>query len=78
MLDTRAGDAIAKGELLGPHKNLPTKILRIEALQYIDDDPSFQQSANERDPTHNPLMNAVLTGIVNRGFKEGSKTWPPK
>mmetsp|Transcript_9565 Transcript_9565/g.19209 ORF Transcript_9565/g.19209 Transcript_9565/m.19209 type:complete len:431 (-) Transcript_9565:834-2126(-) len=70
MLVTRAGDALAKRELPGPVQN-PTKAdLRAEALQHIDNDHSFQQNANERDPTHNPLMNAVLTGIVKRGFLE--------
>ena len=68
MLETRAGDAIAKGNLPGPNKNPTTKDLRIEALEHIDDDTAFQQSAQERDPTHNPLMYAILTGIVKGGF----------
>ena len=68
MLETRAGDALAKGDPPGPVQNPKNTALRIEALQHIDNDPSFQQTANERDPAHNPLMHAVLAGIVKRGF----------
>ena len=39
-----------------PKQNPTTKDLCIEALEHIDDDPAFQQSAKERDPAHSPLM----------------------
>eukprot|EP00986_Skeletonema_menzelii_P000918 scaffold258_cov80-Skeletonema_menzelii.AAC.1 len=68
MLEARAGDAITNGTLPGDNPNPTTKALRIEALQCIDDDPAFQQSATERDPSHNSVMNSVLTGVVKKGF----------
>ncbi|KAL7459870.1 hypothetical protein ACHAWC_011885 [Mediolabrus comicus] len=68
MVEKRVGDVLASGNIPDKYKNPKNKEMRIELLQYIDKNPAYSQSAQQRDPEYSPLVHVVLTAIIRRGF----------
>lgn len=66
LLRSRAGNTLRKGNVPGPHKNPTRKNERIQSLQWMDNDPSFELSARERGENHDPLRDSILAGAISR------------